>query len=294
MINSLNSGVSGLLNFQRQLDVIGNNIANVDTASFKGSRVEFADAFNNTIRGSTPTSGTSSGTSAMQVGSGVTTASIVNSYGQQGTAEVTGSNTDLNISGAGYFVVRDPATNKQYVTRDGQFELRDGYLTTKNGMRVQGYSDSALATSGDIKIDYTDDGTTPHAFADDAKTIPITSVKTYSIDSSGKINVTLGDSANTQFVRGQVMLQNFSNPNGLIKEGNNLYSGMSSAGPLAATTAPGTNGTGAVVSGEYEGSNVDLTTQMADLITTQRAFQANSKIISTSDEVLQDVINLKR
>lgn len=294
MLNSLNSGVSGLLNFQRQLDVIGNNIANVDTASFKGSRVQFADAFNQTLRGSSPASGASSGTSAMQVGSGVVTASIVNNYSRQGIAEVTGSNTDLTISGAGYFVVRDPVTSKQYVTRDGQFELRDGYLTTKNGMRVQGYSDSGLTTGGDIKIDYTDDGITPHAFADEAKTIPVTSMKTFSIDASGKINVTLGDSANTQFVRGQVMLQNFSNPNALVKEGNNLYSGMGAAGPLAASTAPGADGTGTIVAGQYEGSNVDLTTQMADLITTQRAFQANSKIISTSDEVLQEVINLKR
>jgi flagellar hook protein FlgE len=113
------------------------------------------------------------------------------------------------------------------------------------------------------------------------------------------VQVTLKDDKNTVFVRGQVLLQNFANPDALVKEGNNLYSGLSAAGPLGtaaapASVAPNTNGTGEIVSGQFEGSNVDLTAQMVDLITTQRAFQANSKIITTSDEFLQEVVNLKR
>ena len=96
------------------------------------------------------------------------------------------------------------------------------------------------------------------------------------------------------FVRGQVLLQSFIAPNQLVKEGNNLYSGMAGAGPMALTAAPPTNGLGSIESGALEMSNVDLTTEMTNLIVAQRAFTANSKIISTSDEIMQEINNLKR
>jgi len=93
---------------------------------------------------------------------------------------------------------------------------------------------------------------------------------------------------------GQVVLQNFSNPQGLLKQGNNLFTFDANAGPLGAAAAPNTNGMGSIRAGALESSNVDLAGQMAAMITAQRAFEANAKIITTSDEVLQDVINLKR
>ena len=96
-------------------------------------------------------------------------------------------------------------------------------------------------------------------------------------------------------MRGQVLLQNFQDPSALTKEGNNLFSGMATAGPTTANPAPpGTAGLGTIQSGALESSNVDLSTEMANLITAQRAFEANSKIITTSDEMLQTLVNMKR
>jgi flagellar hook protein FlgE len=134
---------------------------------------------------------------------------------------------------------------------------------------------------GDIKIDNA--GNSAGSTAD---------VLSYSFGADGKLNVQLADG--TQFTRGQVLLQNFSSPQQLVKVGNNLYSGLSVAGPLAAPAAPGTSSVGSVVSGSLEMSNVDLASQLASLITTQRAYEANTKVITTSDEILQSLVNLKR
>ncbi len=98
----------------------------------------------------------------------------------------------------------------------------------------------------------------------------------------------------TQYNGGQVLLQNFTTPTQLLSVGNNLYSGLSNAGPLATPLAPSTNGLGNIISGSLEMSNVDLAGQLTSLITTQRAYEANTKVITTSDEILQDLVNLKR
>jgi flagellar hook protein FlgE len=273
LLQSLSSGVSAMQQFQQELDVIGNNIANVATTGFKGADVEFADALSQTMQGA-------GATGAMQVGTGVTTDSIANRF-TQGAINATGNPTDLAISGNGFFVVRDPATNAQFVTRDGNFTVdNSGYLVL-NGMRVQGYSDAALTTIGDIKIDNT--GAPGGSTA---------GIQSWNFDNKGNIVVTLTD--NTTFTRGEVLLQNFQSPQMLVKDGDSLYSGMAGAGPLAQASAPSTNGLGKLEVGALEGSNVDLTTELSNLITTQRAFEANSKVITTSDEVLQTLVNLKR
>ncbi len=283
MLRSLTSGISGLQNFQQQMDVIGNNIANVNTTGFKSSRVEFADAFSDTLRVSSAGSSTTSGTSAMQIGSGVSTASIKNNYAQ-GAVSITGNPTDLAIAKDGFFMVRDTLTNVEYATRSGDFRLDgNGYMVTNGGQRLQGFSDTGLATRGDIKIDLTGLPSTSS---------PTASIISFNVDAGGKVNINLSDG--TSFVRGQVLLQHFEDPQGLVKAGNNLYTGIGSAGPLAASAAPGTNGLGEIQSGALELSNVDLANEFANLITTQRAFQANAKIITTSDEMLQDLVNLKR
>lgn len=147
MLRSLYSGVSGLQQSQERIDVIGNNIANVNTAGFKAGQVTFADTLSQTLTGG------SAGT--VQVGSGVTTGTIRNVF-SAGTPTSTGLATDLAIDGQGFFVVRDTATNAQYVTRDGSFQVDEqGFLITSNGMRVQGFSDAALSTRGDVRIDAT-------------------------------------------------------------------------------------------------------------------------------------------
>ena len=111
------------------------------------------------------------------------------------------------------------------------------------------------------------------------------------------VKVRLSDGS--EYTRGQVLLQRFSDPQALQKEGLNLYSGIGSAGPLGGGTAPlaeapGTNGLGRIESGALELSNVDLANEFTSMITTQRAFQASARIITTSDEMLQELVNLKR
>jgi flagellar hook protein FlgE len=271
---SLNTALSGLQQFQEQINVIGNNIANVNTTGFKDARVDFEDVFSQALVGSSPSN---------QVGMGVTTGAIQNNF-SPGTVSTTGVGSDLAITGQGFFVVKNATDSSQYVTRDGSFtEDANGYLVTNGGQRVQGYNDAGLTTLGDLKIDAT---------GAPATAAPGATVKSWSVDSSGKISVTLSD--NTTFVRGQVLLQNFSNPGALIKQGANLYSSSSAAGPLAKPTAPGTNGTSTIQSGALELSNVDLTAEMTNMISAERAFQANARVITTSDEIMQEVNGLKR
>jgi flagellar hook protein FlgE len=116
----------------------------------------------------------------------------------------------------------------------------------------------------------------------------------YNVDSSGNVTVTQADG--TTFECAQVLMQNFSAPQMLVNEGSNLYSNLTAAGELAPVTggAAGTSGLGNIQSGALESSNVDLSGEMANLITAQRAFEANSKIITTSNEVLQTVVNMKQ
>lgn len=288
MITSLNTGVSGIQQFQEEMDVIGNNIANVNTTGFKSGRVNFADSFSETLRGSTGANGTSSGTSAMQIGSGVATAAIHNIYTQGGLAR-TGVQTDLGISGDGFFIVRDAISTAEFATRAGDFRLdANGYLINNIGLRVQGFTDGGLSTRGDIQVD----GTNRPATSDPAATFV-----GFNIDREGVVKVRLSDGS--EYVRGQILLQRFSDPQALVKEGFNLYSGMAAAGPLGGagsptSAVPGTNGLGRIESGALELSNVDLAGEFAKMITTQRAFQASARIITTSDEMLQEVVNLKR
>lgn len=272
MLSSLNSGVSGIREMQQRMDVIGNNIANVNTTGYKAARIGFEDTFSQNLLGAN-----------RQVGTGVGTGGISNLF-NQGAITTTSKGTDLAIAGEGFFVVANPADAAQFATRAGDFKLDPaGYLVTNQGFRVQGFSDPGLATRGDIMIDAT---------GAPATAAPGSSVTGMSIDDYGRINVQLSDG--TKFVRGQVLLQNFRDPQALTKAGGNLYSGLATAGPMTQTQAPSTNGLGAVKAGSLELSNVDLTDEFSTMITTQRAFQANARVITTSDEMLQDVVNLKR
>lgn len=284
MLRSLNSGVSGIQQFQGSLDVIGNNIANANTTAYKGARTDFADSFSQTLQLSSSGSSGTSGVAGMQVGSGVNTSAVRNLFNQGGLNR-TNIQTDLMVSGDGFFMVRDSVSGEQYATRAGNFQLDDsGRLITDQGFRVQGYSDSGLNTIGDIVID----GAGRPATADANAT-----VVAFSINNEGVVNVRLSDG--TEYARGQVLLQGFRAPQALLKEGNNLYSGLSAAGPFTATpSAPGTNGLGRIQAGALELSNVDLANEFSKLITAQRGFQASARMITTSDEVLQELVNLKR
>lgn len=283
MLRSLDAGISGLQQFQGQMAVIGNNIANVNTTAFKSSRVQFSDTFSQTLRASSAPGANTAGTTSMQIGTGVGTASIQSQF-TQGTTTRTGLSTDLAISGSGFFVVRDSLNGATYATRAGDFNIdSNGYLVTNSGMRLQGFSDAGLTTRGDLRVDATGapDGTAPGA-----------TVESFTIDQQGQIRVKLSD--NTEFTRGQVLLQTFQSPQALSKEGENLYASFAAAGPLPNPSAPGSAGVGTIQSGALELSNVDLAQEFSTMITTQRAFQACSRIVTTSDEILQELVNLKR
>ncbi len=283
MLTSLSSAVTGLDAFQEDMDVIGNNIANVNTTGFKAANIDFADTFYQTFRAPGPSTATTSGSSSVQVGTGVSISGINNNW-NQGALNNTGVTSDVGISGNGFFMVRDTVNNAQYATRNGAFNLdSNGFLVTDTGERVQGFSDAGLTTIGDIKVDTTGMPATSN---------PAAGVQSYGIDVLGRITVNLSDG--TSFVRGQILLQNFQDPNELISQGNNLFSNTTAAGPLAALTAPGSVGLGNIQSGALESSNVDLAGEMSNLIIAQRGFEANSKIITTSDEVLQTLVNMKR
>ncbi len=274
MLSSLASGVSGLENFQEQMDVIGNNIANVNTTGFKAGVVDFADTFSNTLEGASAT------TPAIQVGTGVEIDSISNNW-TQGSINETGVSSNLAISGNGFFLVTDPTSGATFATRDGTFTVNSSNeLVTSNGDIVQGYNSSSLSTIGNLTINTT--GSTSTA-----------AISSYTINQQGDITVTQADG--TSFVCGQVLLQNYSDPQMLVNEGNNLYSNLAAAGPTTAAAAvPGSSGLGTIEAGALEGSNVDLSNEMANLITAQRAFEANSKIISTTNEVLETLVNMKQ
>ncbi len=280
LIGTLTSGVSALRSFSKGLEVIGNNIANINTTGYKSNQATFSDNFSNTLRGSAPSSGTSSSQSAVQVGTGVQLAGINTNFAQ-GALNSTGKVTDLGISGSGFFIVQDATSGTQYATRDGQFRLDDnGFLVTSGGLRVQGLVGGAIA---DLQI---------------GASLPVgAQLQSVSFDTIGNIIESYSDG--TSATTGTIQLQNFSDQSALMREGSNLYTALGSAGPigggvLAGSNDPGSNGLGNIQSGTLESSNVDLTDQFSQLITTQRSFQAGSRLITVSDSVLEDIVNLKR
>jgi len=301
-LRALNTGVTGIKQFQSALDNIGNNLANINTIGYKSSRVEFADTLNQTLRAGTPDSGTTgSGTAPAQVGNGVVVSGVKNLF-TQGAVTQTGVSTDLAISGDGFFIVENKATTEKFATRAGDFRTDSaGFLVNNAGYRVQGFN-TALLPGG--AADYTDADTTGDILLDkdgilNAAGAPnLSGISNIAIDGNGKINIILQDG--TQFVRGQILLQNFKNPGGLLKGGNNLYSNLAASGPLALTAPntaglkPNSNGLGRIDAGALELSNVDISREFANMITTQRAFQANARVITTSDQILQEIVQLVR
>jgi flagellar hook protein FlgE len=282
MMGSFQTGVSGLQQFQQDLEVIGNNIANVNTVGYKSSHMEFKDALSQSLSG---------GANLMQVGTGVQTAAIKSLF-TSGAVNTTGITENLAIGGNGFFVVKDVSSGATYVTRNGEFKLdANGYLVDNNSLRVQGYVGpgpySSASTIGDVQIN----SAAAIAALNDT-TVPAPSLVSFDIDTLGQINARLSDGVGG--VMAQVVLQDFTDPQSLIKLGNNLYTWSANAGPIAAPAAAGSGMLGQIYSGAVEASNVDLATEMTNMITAQRAFEANAKTITTSDEMLQILVNLKR
>jgi flagellar hook protein FlgE len=268
MLRSLYSGVSGMRGFQQKLDVIGNNISNVNTFGYKKGRLTFKDMISQTTRSAAEPDGVKGGTNPLQVGLGVSIGSI-DTIHTQGSLQTTNRPLDLGITGDGFFGVSNG--DSTYYTRAGNFYLdRDGAIVNADGLYLQAVG------GGQIEIP-------PEA-------------KSFSIGQNGI--VTYIDGATNQPVEaGQIGLAKFSNPGALEKAGSNLYLytlNSNDGEPLLIEPASDIDGTGALVSGALEMSNVDLSEEFTEMIVTQRGFQANTKIITTSDEILQELVNLKR
>jgi flagellar hook protein FlgE len=299
--NSLNSGVNGIKTFSKSLEVIGDNIANVNTTGFKGSRVTNQDSFSQTLRDSSSPNGTLPGTNAMQIGSGSSVASISQEF-TQGVLSTTGGPSDVGVSGKGFFKVKNPETSEFFYTRAGDFKLDNaGNLVTNNGFNVMGLTANggALGTEGALKIfPYANIGAgTGQTTAGQG----VGALQSFKIEKDGSIYAYY-EGANSSFLQGQIMLTGFANPNALQRSGDNLLSNGNltsgaDGGPAGATGATATlpnSNFGDIIQGTLELSNVDLTEQFSDLIVAQRSFQANSRVVTVSDSVLEEVVNLKR
>lgn len=267
------SGVSGMRGFQTKLDVIGNNIANVNTAGFKAGRVMFKDIMSQTVSGVTaPVAGTSGGANAKQIGLGSSIGSI-DTLHTAGSAMTTNNPLDLRIDGDGFFLVKlTEAQEEPYLTRAGDFHLDAArQLVTSDGFFV------------------VDSGGAPITLEE--------TVTAFTIDQNGRIVAKNADGT-TADDGPQIGIARVINPEGLEKIGGSLYRNTQNAsgedGLILSTANDQDAGTGKVISGQLEMSNVDLTGEFTEMIVAQRGFQANSRIITTSDEILQEVVNLKR
>lgn len=406
MMRSMFAGVSGLRTHQVKMDVIGNNIANVNTYGFKASRATFQDLLSQTFQGAAAPQGGRGGINPQQVGLGVQLASIDTLF-SPGNLQGTGMNTDLAIQNDGFFVVGDG--QKMYYTRAGNFDFdsQGNLISRSNGMKVYGWMadqtgqidnrrsvetinvpkgqvipaistgqveaaknlDAELAVgesvtssidifdslgiahtlkvtftktadnqwswqaegdtltgTGSGTIDFNDDGSlatggtgnanftlatgasslaltldfarlTQLAEANSSAELvnqngfPMGSLEKVSFDTSGVITGYYSNGLRKNL--GQVAMAIFNNPAGLMKVGQTLFEESNNSG-VAMIGTSGSGGRGTIAPANLEMSNVELAQEFTEMITAQRGFQANSRVITTSDEMLQELVNLKR
>lgn len=261
MLNSLNTAATGMAAQQDNMDVIANNLANVSTAGFKKSRAEFEDLIYQTQKEPGTSTGMNSySPNGVQIGMGVRTASVQKDFAG-GNAMVTKNPLDLQIEGAGFFQVLTPDGQLAF-TRDGAFKKDPtGRMVDKNGNLLQ-----------------------PEiAIPQEATSVEITP--------SGEVRTISGASAVPQPI-GQIDIVNFVNPAGLKSVGKNLFMQTPSSGQPAATR-PGLSGTGYLSQGQLESSNVNIVDEMVNMITAQRAYETNSKVLQASDQMLQSINNMR-
>ncbi|MGG3563624.1 flagellar hook-basal body complex protein [Neobacillus rhizosphaerae] len=296
MLKSLYSGVSGMKGFQTKLDVIGNNVANVNTVGFKKGRVMFQDIISQNMAGATAPSGERGGVNPKQIGLGVKIGSIDTVF-TPGSPMTTNVGTDLTIDGDAFFIVSPEANGgANFLTRAGNF-TRDanGDLVTSNGFYVMGVNEAGDSIPINIK-------------SDDKSDMPFTS---YSIDSNGYIYVVREDGASGKLAFDTASQEYYlndtndqtnnislatavvSNPGGLTKVGNTFFQVNGNSGPAVLSRIEDNKG-GTINAGVLEMSNVDLTEEFTEMIVAQRGFQANARTITTSDSILEEVVNLKR
>ena len=291
MMRGMYAAISGLEVHQTMLDVTANNLANVDTIGYKGQRTTFVDELSQMTRAATGPSATGAGTNPMQVGLGVELGSIDNEM-SAGSLQSTGNPLDVAIQGDGFLQVANgspgataPFTanlpaNVQY-TRAGNLTLNpNGFLTNQAGQYVMGStapSGTAGAATTYINVP---PGSTDVAVGQDGS---VSYVDQQTTSPTYQARVTAG----------YLSLAKFPNEAGLQRNGGSLWSATANSG-AAATGTPSTAGFGNTISGTLEMSNVDLATQFTDMITAERGYQANARVITTADDMLQSVIQMKQ
>jgi flagellar basal-body rod protein FlgG len=261
-MRSLDIAGTGMQAQQTNVEVISNNIANMTTTGFKRRRAEFQDLLYQNLRrvGSNTSDSGTVVPSGAQVGLGVKTAAIYR-INEQGNLQQTSNSLDVAIKGHGYFQVTLPTGETAY-TRDGTFSLSpDGQIVTADGYPIA-------------------PGITIPANAQDV-----------SISAGGEVQVKIAGSSTSQTV-GTLQLANFANEAGLEAQGDNLFQASGASGnPVTGT--PGAAGFGSVMQGFVETSNVNVVTEITNLITAQRAYEMNSKVITASDQMQQTLTNLR-
>ncbi|WP_302653467.1 flagellar hook-basal body complex protein [uncultured Clostridium sp.] len=342
MLRSLYSGISGMKVNQTKLDVIGNNLANVSTTAFKGSRVNFSTTISQTLGSASAASDSLGGVNGKQVGLGAQIASI-DKIMSQGSMQSTSRSLDVAVDGSGYFMVATgpaltggntdaitikdngvenmPANNSLAYTRDGSFVLdNEGNLLTSKGYRVLGFAmktnDNNNNNGDNIRPDgtvlYVESNNQTKAIDDKLVSLKIpdkvtkvtaqgeteVAVKSFNISADGLITGVLETGEITAL--GQIAMSSFKNEVGLTDIGNNMYepSGSSGAAIISSGKNSPTNrnssGYGDILQGYLEMSGVDMAEQFTDMIVATKAFQAAGKTITTGDEILSEIINLKR
>ncbi len=285
---ALDSATSGMNAFQQMMDVIGNNIANVNTVGYKSASTTFEDLLSQTLsNGSAGNSTGIGGTNPVQVGLGTQVASITSNFAE-GSLQNTGSPNDLAINGTGFFIVSPSTSGGQlYYTRAGNFHVdSNGNLVNANGYYLMGINEST--------------GTTAPAQPAASSTTPTLSavnvtqpgnpgvVGNYTIGPNGLVTVN-GATSGTSNQYYYIPLVSVSNANGLVKEGGNLYGASSAASPAGTPQYGfGTSGVfGGIQQGALEGSNVNLTKEMSNMIVAQTGYESNSKVINTESQMNQ-------
>lgn len=292
MLRSMYAGISGMKNFQTKLDVIGNNIANVNTVGFKKGRVTFQDMMSQTVNGAQGPTTSRGGVNPNQVGLGSQLGTIDNIH-TQGFRQVTNNPLDFSIQGDGMFAlveadmsaIRQQLANpdntddlltvnvdpnaEYFYTRAGNFYLdQDGYVVNADGLYLVAFEGA--------------DRTEPVLFR-----IP-EDAQSFNVQRDGTVTIVRNGQPEDVATVG---IANFSNPSGLLKDGSNLYLASESSGDREWMPADGPS---QIIANSLEMSNVDLAEEFTEMITAQRGFQANTRIITTSDEILQELVNLKR
>lgn len=323
MLRSMYSGISGLKNFQTKLDVIGNNISNVNTYGYKKERTIFKDLISQTQAGASAPSATRGGVNTIQVGLGSQLAAI-DTIHNAGSMQTTGRTLDLAISGDGFFMVADgtapdadgiiqevgeEAFSNVLYTRAGNFYMdRNGYLVNGEGKYLVGVrADDYSVMDGDTGVPF-DGDERPNVSGDLGENLDVDGVLTPTEGDLGTIRIpttaqsmSIGQDGSVSYVdykgdlmyAGQLLMAKFANASGLEKTGSNYFRDTANSGDRYVQVGT-VAGIGSINSGFMEMSNVDLSEEFTEMIVAQRGFQANSRIITTSDEILQELVNLKR